>query len=113
MTLLCENTIGRSNISSAAKNRVIMVLSRLRWLPQTEREPKRMSNGDLAAAAATWNEPGKNIEVTNADIHDGVPADQFVERADDYVAQIFGHFSYVSVPQEARILGTDVPLPYA
>jgi SAM-dependent methyltransferase len=63
-----------------------------------------MTDSDLAAAAAAWNDQSQTIEAANADIHDGVSADQFIERAEEYIAQIFGHFGYVSVPQEASIL---------
>jgi ubiquinone/menaquinone biosynthesis C-methylase UbiE len=59
---------------------------------------------DLYAAATAWNDPAQTIEAANADIHDGVSADQFVARAEDYVRQIFAYFTYLTVPQHARIL---------
>lgn len=59
---------------------------------------------ELAAAAATWNDPDESLESVNARIHDGVPLDKLHARADGYVGTIFRLFPYIRLPSRPACL---------
>jgi len=63
-----------------------------------------MTDASVRSAARTWDDPTESLEATNARIHDGVPLDQLEQRADTYVASIFGRFARVDPAAAKSIL---------
>jgi ubiquinone/menaquinone biosynthesis C-methylase UbiE len=58
----------------------------------------------LHAAALTWNDPTLTLDTANLAIHDGVPLEHLMARAQGYIDEIFGRFPYIDVPSGATCL---------
>lgn len=61
-------------------------------------------SSDLIAAAKVWDDPNESLESVIARIHDGLPADALVKRADCYVGQMIELFKYAPLPPDGVVM---------
>jgi ubiquinone/menaquinone biosynthesis C-methylase UbiE len=98
---MCHGAPGRpGRIGQAVERRVTWKVRQIMRsvFPGNRRAASTAAMADLISAAATWNDPNESLESVNARIHDGVPANSLMQRADGYAEAIFTVFRYIRLP---------------